>query len=533
MAMSAFALTGCIEETVPQTGTATAEQVGASATALEASLRGIPSQMAQGYLVYGKQEEETDMAYPAYMIAQTELLGDMFPGSSDNAGYDWYYPFNATDYDNGETSPCAFLTWFTFYKFIKSANDIIATVDINNPDVSPNVKGAAGVAYACRAFNYYMLTVFFEPKANIYTDCSEVLGLTVPFVTEKTTNNDAKNNPRATHEEMIEFILSDLDKAEACLKEYTPENKTLPNLAAVYGIRAKVHMWDEDYENAAKYARMAIDESGAKPVTDAQWNDVKTGFNTANQAWMWYIHYDAENMGNLCNFIGWMGAESTWSYASYTQPCIDRSLYDKISYTDFRKKSFVDPDREKYPRESVHGAEWLAGQPDYLALKFRCGGGDTETYTTGGAVDVPVMRVEELLLIEAEAVAHTQGVDAGKALLENFMKSYRDAEYVCEDTELRDFQLEVLAQMRIEFWGEGCAFQQAKRIQPGVMQNYEGTNAPNDKSKINCLGMKPTWNIVIPQSEVQVNVALQGKNNPNPTKTVLCPSEVGVYAPGN
>ena len=113
------------------------------------------------------------------------------------------------------------------------------------------------------------------------------------------------------------------------------------------------------------------------------------------------------------------------------------------------------------------------------------------------------------------------------------MKSYRDAEYVCEDTELRDFQLEVLAQMRIEFWGEGCAFQQAKRIQPGVMQNYEGTNAPNDKSKINCLGMKPTWNIVIPQSEVQVNVALQGKNNPNPTKTVLCPSEVGVYAPGN
>lgn len=536
-AISAFALTSCIEETLPQGSTATAEQVGASASALEASLRGIPSQMAQGYLVYGDQVEETDMAYPAYMIAQTELLGDIYPAVE--SGYDWYYPFNTTEYDNGENSACAFLTWFTFYKFIKSANDIIATVDINDPNVSPNVKGAAGVAYACRAFDYYMLTMFYEPKANIYTDCSAVLGLTVPFVTETTSNDDAKNNPRATHEEMIEFILSDLDKAEACLKEYTPENKTLPNLAVVYGIRAKVHMWDEDYVNAAKYARMAIEESGATPVTDAQWNDVKTGFNTANQAWMWYIHYDAENMGNLCNYIGWIASESTWSYAAYTQPCIDRSLYEKISHTDFRKKSFVDPDRENYPRESVHGAEWLAKQPNYLSLKFRCGSGDTENYATGGAVDVPVMRVEEMLLIEAEAVAHTQGVDAGIALLENFMKSYRDSEYVYTDAlagtddALRNFQLEVLTQMRIEFWGEGCAFQQAKRIQPGVMQNYEGTNATDDKTKINCYGIKPTWNIVIPQSEVQVNVALQGKNNPDPTKTVLCPSEVGVYAPGN
>lgn len=537
IAVSALTMTGCIEETIPQTDTATAEQVGASASALEASLRGIPAQMAQGYLVYGDQVEETDMAYPAYMIAQTELLGDMYPGSGES-GYDWYYPFNATDYNNGENSACAFLTWFTFYKFIKSANDIIATVDISDPGLSPNVKGAAGVAYAYRAFNYYMLTVFYEPKANIYTDCSNVLGLTVPFVTETTTNEDAKNNPRATHDEMIEFILNDLTIAEECLKEYTPENKKLPDLAVVYGIRAKVHMWDEDYENAAKYARLAIETSGATPVTEAQWNDVKSGFNTANQAWMWYIHYDAENMRNLANFIGWIAPESSWSYAAYTLPVIDRALYDKISYTDFRKKSFVDPDREKYPRESVRGAEFLAEAPDYLALKFRCGNGDTESYTVGGAVDVPVMRVEEMYFIEAEAVAHTQGVDAGKALLESFMKSYRDPEYIYNDAlggddALRNFQLEVLTQMRIEFWGEGNAFQQAKRIQPGIMQNYEGTNATDDKTKINCYGMKPTWNIVIPVSEVQVNSALQGNNNPNPTKTVLCPSQVGVYAPGN
>lgn len=530
LALSALGLTSCIDETFPQDSVATSEQIGASASAMEASLRGIPSQMAQGYLVYGDQVHETDMAYPAYMIAQTELLGDMFP--SGDSGYDWYYSYNATDNNMGDNSYPSYLSWFTFYKFIKSANDIIGAVDINDPNVSVNIKGAAGVAYAYRAFNYYMLTVLFEPKENIYTDCTNVLGLTVPFVTEKTDNDIAKNNPRATHAEMIEFILNDLTIAEKCLTDYTPENKMVPDLAVVYGIRAKVHMWDEDYANAAKYARLAIETSGATPVTDAQWNDLATGFNTANQAWMWYIHYDAENMGNLCNFIGWMSPEATWSYSGYTMPVINRALYDKISYTDFRKKSFVDPDRENHARESVYGAEWLAKNADYLALKFRCKEQNTETYTVGGAVDVPVMRVEEMYFIEAEAAAHAN-LENGKTLLVDFMKAHRDPEYTCELTDLREFQLEVLTQMRIEFWGEGCAFQQAKRIQPGIMQNYTGTNAPDDKTKINCYGMKPTWNMVIPKSETDANVALQGFNNPNPTKTVKCPSDVDVYAPGN
>ena len=73
-----------------------------------------------------------------------------------------------------------------------------------------------------------MLTVFYEPKANIYTDCTDVLGLTVPIVTESTTNEIAENNPRATHDEMIAFIISDLQKAEEYLKSSAQENKKLP-----------------------------------------------------------------------------------------------------------------------------------------------------------------------------------------------------------------------------------------------------------------------------------------------------------------
>ena len=155
-----------------------------------------------------------------------------------------------------------------------------------------------------------MLTVLFEPVENTYTDCSKVKGLTVPFVTEKTTGDIAKNNPRATHDEMIAFILSDLQKAEQCLKNYTPSSKLFPNLAVVYGLMAKVYLWNKDYANAATYARKAIDTSGASPMTSAQWLDVKSGFNTANQAWMWYIHYSAESMRHQFLFC-WNNREKT------------------------------------------------------------------------------------------------------------------------------------------------------------------------------------------------------------------------------
>lgn len=530
LAMSTFALSSCIEETFPESSSATSEQIGASASALEASLNGIPASMAQGYFVYESQVHETDMGYPQFMIAQTEMLGDMYPLGA-NSGYDWYRNYNTFSGNVGETSYFAYLPWFTLYKFIKATNDVIAAVDITDESLTSAIKGNAGIAYACRAFYYYLLTVFYEPVDNIYTDCSKVLGLTVPFVTEETTDEIAKNNPRATHDEMIAFILSDLDKAEQCLTDFTPSSKLFPNLAVVYGIKAKVYLWDEDYANAATYARKAIDASGASPVTEAQWNDLNTGFNTANQAWMWYIHYSAETMGNLCNFIGWMSGEADWGYSSLTCPAIDRSLYDKIADNDFRKYSFLDPAKyDYYNYRTSRSKDWIEDAPAHLALKFRCLNANWQDYSVGAAVDVPVMRVEEMYLIEAEAVGMSQGVGAGVAKLNSFMQTYRQPDYNFTASDERSFQLEVLTQMRIEFWGEGNAFPSAKRIKPGIMQNYEGTNAPEEIFKINCEGIKPNWNFVIPISEVEANTALVDNNNPNPTAVVTAPSPVGQYS---
>jgi len=532
LAVAALSLSSCIKETFPDGGTVTSEMVGASASALESSLNGIPTQMSQGYLVYGGQTHETDMAFPQFMIAFTELLGDMYPLGS-NSGYDWYRNYNVANRTMGDDSYFAYLPWFTCYQFIKSCNDVIGSIDLNAEGVTAAMKGYAGIAYACRAFDYYMLTICYEPVDNVYTDISKVKGLTVPFVLEDTDAETAKNNPRRTRAEMVAQIVSDLEIAEECLKGFNPASGLFPSLPVVYGIRAKIHMWDEDYANAAKYARMAINAFSGSPVTAAQWNDVNTGFNTANQAWMWWTHYDAENMGNLCNFIGWMSGESDWGYASLTRPSIDKSLYDKIADNDFRKYAFLDPDKyDFYNYQTSRDKEYIEKAPACLALKFRCGGGDWSDYTVGAAVDVPMMRIEEMYLIEAEAVGMSQGAAAGAALLNSFMQNYRQSDYSFTPASTRDLQLEVLTQERIEFWGEGWGFPNAKRIKPDVIQNYEGTNAPADIFKINCKGIKPWWNYVIPRSEVQANKALEGLNNPDPTALVTGPTPIGTFGKG-
>ena len=112
LAVAALSLSSCIKETVPDGGTVTSEMVGASASALESSLNGIPTQMSQGYLVYGGQTHETDMAFPQFMIAFTELLGDMYPLGS-NSGYDWYRNYNVANRTMGDDSYFAYLPWFT------------------------------------------------------------------------------------------------------------------------------------------------------------------------------------------------------------------------------------------------------------------------------------------------------------------------------------------------------------------------------------------------------------------------------------
>lgn len=543
-------LSGCIKETFPLEGAATSSQLAQSAAGMTASVDGMVAQTYQPYYFYGSSSQlEFDISYAGLLITYARMTNDIVNNSA-TIGYDWWTGYcGSFGYAMNSDNDRQTVPFMTLYKIIKSANDIIGPL-ASLEELNADQKAYLGTAYVYRALMYHDLYNMYLPAQNKYTDCSKVEGLTVPIIVSSAEQETEYKTARAPKEALSAFVFADLDKAEALFEGYTPSTGRYPGLPVVYGLKARMYMTVEDYANAATYARKAIDASGKTPLTEEQWTDPATAFCDAagNNSWMWYYNISGNNMGNLCNPTGFLAGEADWGYNSLTQMAIHKWLYDRMNRTDFRKQSFLDPDRETYPASYYKWADpsYLEAypfedQPDYKSFKIRCKGGDWETYSIGGAVDWPIMRVEEMYLIEAEAVGMSQGEGAGIAKLEEFMQNYRDPEYSYAKASatfgegfVKNFQEEVLYQKRVEFWGEGVGFFDAKRIRPGMKTWYAGSNVIHDTMKYDVEEVSPYWNFVIPTSELEnndyivkedavateVDGVMTTLNNPDPTKKI-------------
>ena len=151
-------------------------------------------------------------------------------------------------------------------------------------------------------------------------------------------------------------------------------------------------------------------------------------------------------------------------------------------------------------------------------MKFRPHNGDYRTHTIGGAVDYPIMRIEEMYFLKAEAALHTSGVPAAAKALEDIVKT-RNSAYTCTATTADAFLDEYVFQKGIEFWGEGINYFDAKRLEVGIHRAYKGSNCERYQHCIDMdgayVGWTPGWN----QAELNANPAIFHYNNPytNPT----------------
>lgn len=537
---------GCIKESLPQGSVQTQEQVSGSESALKAMANAIPASMMTsnvlGWASSSMYGDHTDFGIGAIHLRTDFMLEDMVT-SGDNPYYNRFYAYIMNRSQGERYIYCAYF-WQCYYKWIKAANDIISLV---NPETAtPEAVQYLGQAYAYRAMCYLDLARLYEPKENAYTDVSSILGLTVPIVTEGTGEEQAKNNPRASREQMYEFIMSDLSTAEDLL-DPAVRNYTLPTLAAVYGLYARAWLekayWSEDAEafaNAAEYARKAISASGRTPLTQEQWEDPVNGFNNgaASDSWIWGLTTSSENTINIVTYTAHVSSEGTWGYAPLSQICASRRFYDSIAKGDFRKHSWLDPQYIAAPEDAspydyrfsgtdadkvnfLKGTEMNPPAVAYQNIKFRPYQGECSDYATGNCADHPLMRVEEMHFIEMEAVAHSD-VAAAKALLEKFMDTrVTDGSYVCEASDLDAFLDEMLFQKRVEFWGEGVVFYDYKRLGKGITRGYPGTNESSVYA-FNSDGRSPQWNIVVTNGEFQYNTGIDtSTNNPDPSGKLI------------
>ena len=231
---------------------------------------------------------------------------------------------------------------------------------------------------------------------------------------------------------------------------------------------------------------------------------------------------DATVKSKLSNWTSYLSNESEWGYTSYGGPVImiSRNMYDRLSDTDWRKLEFKAPagsalaDQNTYCDDQYKpgGDQEL---PKYASLKFRPGGGDVKNNTIGAATAFPIMRVEEMYFIEAEAAAH-QNPTQGKTLLVNFMRAYRDANYSTTASTKDAVVEEIVFQKRVELWGEGQTFYDIKRLNYSVKRAYTGTNF-KETARYNTNG-RPAWmNFCIVRNEGNNNDVLLTTNNPDPS----------------
>lgn len=420
---------------------------------------------------------------------------------------------------------------------IDKADDMLMSIDLDN--VPESIRTMVGNLLGYRAMSYFELARMFEFQPTGYAELDEkaesdgIIGLTVPIIEARAyTLAELIKNPRAPFYKMYRFIWNDLCLAEELLAGYrrptmsSMEKVSLMNEYVIHGLKARFWLElatrfnrsAEDlaaqiaaegsadgcrdlgitsaadcYKNAIAEADKVINEGGFTPTTMEQWYDIETGFFKPTQAWVWgsCITSTEENPGRWYSHIGWISTEADWGWTNSDfkcYRCIGSSLYDKISWDDWRKATWIDPyyagygDEVKENYEIQQTAEYAASYPAYSNLKFRVP--HLTDYKSGLTCCTPFMRVEEMILLRAEALYYTEGADAAKSALESFVNTYRyldepeDGAYTCDASTESNFISALMLQRRIEFWGEGIVFYDYKRLRLPVQRSLS-SNFPD------------------------------------------------------
>lgn len=469
----------------------------------------IVSQLNAHYIV---TNQHYDWGYGSVMHVRDVMTGDMTVAS---ASYDWYNSW-ASNRSMGEDRIYSQFLWYYFRDMVYAINKNLEAMEKIGTDTDK------AVAYAYRALTYLDWAQMYEFLPNDATSPitaagNDVTNLTVPIIDKPVYHYDTINVPRATRDEMAAFILSDLNKAEAGIVALNDASKELPHLDAVYGLKARLYMWLGDYANAKKYARLAIDCNSGHVMTREECLSTTDGFNTP-EPWMWASVMEADDgvvRTGILNWTSWMSPEAQYGYSAVgATSMIDAAMYNRMSNSDFRKLMFKAPNGHTLASKVPYiDARFADSFPEYAAIKFRPNEGNTEEYSVGSASAYPIMRIEEMYFIEAEAAEHLNPGE-GVALLQDFMTTYRDESYTYNAN--YDAIDEILFQKRVELWGEGQSFFDYKRQNMSVTRGYEGTNVSSDRT-YNTNG-RPAWmNICIVVIAKRYNIALEGWENPNPS----------------
>lgn len=507
VALAGFALIACsdIDTQIPESGTMLATQVQETnlmaPSRAEASFSGLFSSIGQSAKMYSTPDD--------WQFLMINFCNDLEGADAliADSGYNWFSVCGELSSRNANYRNPS-IRYRAPYSMIANVNTFILSYPEDVSD--PKAINMIAQAKALRAYSYMTLAPSFQFAYEFAADkpC-------VPLVTESFPE-DFTNNPRATVREVFEQIIADLDYAVEHLEGASRTSKAYIDGSVAHGLRARAYLYMGEWAKALADAQAAA--SGYTPasladVSKPYFMDIKEG------CWIW--GYDMTvaiaDVYPYATTSSWLRSFSANGYAPATQcyTCINKLLYDKIPATDVRKGWWVDENLES---PLLDGLKWpgfddVANADDggdtklpflpYTNVKFGCLSVGTQTNDE----DMPLMRVEEMILIQAECQARLgQTADAVNTLT-NFVKTYRDPAY---DVNARGLSLldEIWFQRRVELWGEGFFVSDSKRLNKPTVRFHDDKGNIAPAFRFN-LAANDEWLLMrFPQGELNTNFGI-------------------------
>lgn len=412
-----------------------------------------------------------DFGYPAMMIALDAMSADV---ARPESGYNWFREWGLYKIHNPKVTTTA-LPWYYMYSTIGFANEVLRTVN-GNTDQDRLLQAQA---YALRSWAYWNLIQMYAPR---YEEGKNGNG--VPILPENKTIIDGNlyddiTLPMSSIADVYYQIFSDINNAIDRLTDNTYEPahidvadaKKYIDLATAYGLRARYNLTTGKYNEAATDARRAIETTSARcmlPSTAGYpgFNDQKLG------NWMWAVTVNESDRcvtSGIVNFTSHVSSLYPGGYVGVgAYHACSNAIYSYFPEHpgDVRKNWWVDGFGE--------GALLTRGQQNAVSVIFDLSSerninvkfDSYKSKLSNGpqACDLPLMRVEELYLIEAESYAHLGNAAQATALLNEWVSKYRDPNYMFAPNNADQLIDEILMQRRIELWGEGFGFFDMKRL---------------------------------------------------------------------
>ncbi len=460
------------------TGTATKEQIDELGKTNPDAIKTIAYGTIQG--VYGYMDQYGGN-HDVFGHMSVGLAGDLMTEDINQNVHHWFgFDYNI---DNRQaTYRRVIRTWEYAYTVISKSNEIIGSV---NPEVTdPDLKAYLGQALALRAMGLHIAVQRFQQT---YKGNENAPGVPIYL----TANDDEPTSQgRGTVQKVYDRIIKDLERAIVLLDGYNRPAKTMVNKQVAAGLLARVYMTTNDWVKAQQMANMARQGYSLMTIAEAR---VDRYNSLLNKEWMWGALVTPETTNMFASYQSHISSTAPgYAGAAGVYKSIDAKLYSQISDNDLRKGYFSDG--------VTPAAEDGKLYPKFANLKFG--------NAAGWLNHNPYMRVAEMYLIEAEALAR-QGKGGEAATVLNALLQNRISNFTPYGTVTAE---QVFFHKRLECWGEGVIFYDYLRMKLPVNRNYDNTN---HRTRINVPAGDWRFIYQLPQSEIDNNSEItQEEQNP-------------------